>query len=103
MNVLNFPIRKSTDVGQFTPEWWEPHCDPNTWDEEGRKHYLGKYFYEVVRVEERYLRLYGPLRGLYYLTHSVDGEGAYVFVQVADCKIVASFTEKEILVSDRLL
>lgn len=65
------------------------------------KLYEGKYFYEIVKPKSgRFvglIQLVGPLEDVRYKT---DLTG---FVQIIDDKIEASFTNEEILVTDRKL
>jgi hypothetical protein len=70
--------------------------------------YKGKFFYEIVKVlSGRYvgtLQLIGPLDNIRYVNEDVSSKyREYKFVQVVEGKIVAAFSEKEILVTDRIL
>lgn len=84
---------------------------------EARKLYEGKYFYEIIKpMSGRFaglIQLAGPFDNIRYVnedarstkTFSTDASPApkIKFVQVVDGKIVASFQENEILVTDRVL
>ncbi|HXN74973.1 MAG TPA: hypothetical protein VN855_00590 [Candidatus Acidoferrum sp.] len=88
----------------FTKEWWEG-ADTNNWNEEGKKLYLGKYFYEIVK-SGNHTKLYGPLRGIYYANPANlqdDLSNEYKFVQIYNGSPIVTFTENEILVTDKLL
>lgn len=83
---------------KFGKEWWDG-AETDKWNEEGKKLYLGKYFYEIVKAKG-HSKLYGPLKGINY----VSGDSVnYKFVQIYNSKPVATFTDNEILVTDKLL
>lgn len=75
--------------------------------EEAKKLYEGKFFYEVVKHDDR-IELFGPKDDIYYVNPIANSKGemsdsTYKFVQVVDGKPVQAFTEEEILVIDRKL
>lgn len=75
--------------------------------EEAKDLYEGKFFYEIVKNSFDRVTLFGPFDNIRYLTYLDHYDGTdkekYKFCQVVDGKIVETFTEDQILVTDRKL
>ena len=77
--------------------------------DEAKALYAGKYFYEIVKPTSEYgdVTLVGPLDNIFYATPvDVEDEAAshfIKFVKVVNGCPVQAFTEKQILVTDRVL
>ncbi len=74
--------------------------------EESKKLYEGKFFYEIVKPAAGGIQLFGPFDNIYYVNDKIElppeWSGAK-FVQVVDGIPTVVFTEKEILITNRVL
>lgn len=66
--------------------------------------YKDKYFYEIVKVKNNRVELFGPCDDVFF-TKTLDPEevNQYPYVQIINGKIIQAFTDKEILVTNRVL
>lgn len=69
--------------------------------EEAKKLYEGKHFYKIIDFAGG-KHLIGPFDNIYYISNYSEGD-AFKFVQITLGQPDVNITEKEILVTDRIL
>lgn len=66
--------------------------------------YKDKYFYEIVKIENSRVELFGPRDNIFFTkTLDPEEENLYPYVQIINRRAVQAFTDKQILVTNRIL
>jgi hypothetical protein len=75
---------------------------PDTSSKENEHGYKGKYFYRIERKAD-HIKFFGPLTNIRYLVPDYYKDSSHKFTEVIDGILVQTFTEDEILVTDKII